>query len=666
MLDEYIKAQKAAQREYKARMSKGEFPFVPALDDVAPDSNVLQQRDLGMMEIPTWLVEGTKTRARQNSFAANFMPLLDPESEFAIKWQNLYQAQLSEGFHSAIKVYEYLHRFYVQEGNKRVSVSRFLDMPTIMANVTRIIPADEVLMEHPVYAEFLDFFRVCPIYDLECREPGSYRELAALIGRSIGPDAEPWPEDLVRSLQAAYWHFTQVLQAMQGKLPEMPRGDAFIVYLRVYTSDALSSQSSKEIDRRLHKIRNELLTARNKDSVSLVETSDEAIKASDKLPGGILPKPSSLVGKVLFSPSYSRKKPLKCAFIYDRTPEISNWITDHDKGRKALEKAYDGIVVTKTFTGAGPATGDAALNEGSGNTSQAIDAAARWGADVVFTISPTQLKDALRAAIKYEDIIFLNCSINMAHQAVRTYYSKIYEAKFLAGVVAASYADNHKIGYSSDYPIYGTIAAINAFARGAAMVDPEVRIYLEWRTKQDGNLWRTFEEQGIRVISAVNSTHPVDGSNAYGVFRIEDDGSFTYLAAPTWEWERFYSVIVRTILDGTYNSGQMSRKDQATNYWWGMQSGVVDLKLSPQLSTYTADLVSMLREGIINDVFGPFDGELRSQEGLVRKKDDPQLTSMDIIRMDWLNENIIGEIPAKETLNDEAKATVSVSGVKEK
>ena len=110
----------------------------------------------------------------------------------------------------------------------------------------------------------------------------------------------------------------------------------------------------------------------------------------------------------------------------------------------------------------------------------------------------------------------------------------------------------------------------------------------------------------------------------------------------------------------------MSRKDKATGYWWGMQSGVVDLKLSKSISPYTADLVSMLRDGITKDVFGPFDGELVSQDGCVRKKNDPQLTSKDIINMDWLNENIIGEIPSKETLNDEAKATISVSGVKEK
>ena len=666
--DDYKKAQKMAQREYKARAARKEFPFVQALDDVAPESGTMSQRSLGTFEIPTWLIVGTKTRARQNSFAANFLPLLDHGTEFSMKWENLYQAQIEEGFKDAILVYEYLHRFYVQEGNKRVSVSRFLDNPVIMANVIRIIPPKEVLDEHPIYKEFLDFYRVCPIYDLDCQEPGSYRQIAKLLGRSIDEDAEPWPVELVESLRATYWHFTQVSKAMNGELSEMPRGDAFLVYLRIYIKDALEINTESELDKRLQKIRKELLTANNKESVALMESASEAVNADETGSAAekIIKKPRSLVNKVIPAMTYSKKNPLKAAFIYDRKPEQSDWIMNHERGRERMEKAYNGFVVTKVFTGAGPATGGAQARKVSKSIPEAIDDAVEWGADVVFTVSPTLMDDALRAAIKYEDVKFLNCSINLAAQAVRTYYAKQYEAKFLAGIIAASCAENHMIGYCSDYPIYGTIAAINAFAIGAAMVDPEVKIYLEWRSSHDGNWWRAMEEKGIRVISAVSSTHPIDGGKAYGVFKINEDGSITNLAAPIWKWGKFYEIIIRTIFNGTYNAKLVNRKNQATNYWWGMQSDVIGLETDKNLSPYTEQLVSILGKGIATSSFGPFDGELRSQTGLVRKESDPPLTSKDIIMMDWLNENVIGEIPDADSLNDEAKATVSVSGVKEK
>ena len=140
MSDDYLKARRAGEKEYKARVAEGEYPFLPALDDILPDNNTMTHRTLGIMEIPVELIAGTKTCARQNSFAPNFMPLMEAKSEFGTKWDSLYKAQLQEGFNDPIKVFEYLHRFYVQEGNKRVSVSRYLDMPTISAIVTRIMP----------------------------------------------------------------------------------------------------------------------------------------------------------------------------------------------------------------------------------------------------------------------------------------------------------------------------------------------------------------------------------------------------------------------------------------------------------------------------------------------------------------------------------------------
>ena len=48
----------------------------------------------------------------------------------------------------------------------------------------------------------------------------------------------------------------------------------------------------------------------------------------------------------------------------------------------------------------------------------------------------------------------------------------MYEAKFLCGMIAGTLADNNRIGYIADYPIYGMTANINAFALGARMVNP--------------------------------------------------------------------------------------------------------------------------------------------------------------------------------------------------
>ena len=94
-----------------------------------------------------------------------------------------------------------------------------------------------------------------------------------------------------------------------------------------------------------------------------------------------------------------------------------------------------------------------------------------------------------------------------------------------------------------------------------------------------------------------------------------------------------------------------------------MISGAVDIELSDAVSPYTRRLVEILKRDIIGADINPFDGELRSQEGIIRRADEAPLTSMDVITMDWLNENVRGEIPKIDTLVDEARATVKYSGV---
>ena len=659
MTDEYLKAKKAGEKESRARAAAGKFPFLPALDDVQPDCDVLPHRALGIMEIPVSLIAGTKTRARQNSFAPDFMPLLEADSEFGSKWASLYRAQLNEGFNDPIRVYEYLHRFYVQEGNKRVSVSRFLDMPAISADVTRVMPPDDVLKEHPEYAEFLKFYNVTGIYGIDYSWAGAYSETAELLGLNLEHE---WPADTARALNSAFWRFTLCYEELQSSGAELSASDAFIVYFRIYVRDAFAIHSPKVVKKRILTIQKELMTEQSSERVALVEEAEEALNA-----GSLITKTGATLSRVLPTLSYSEKHPLKAAFIHDKSAAVSDWTADHEKGRLRLEKAYGGTVVTRSYENC----------SGRAEFEAAVKDAADRGAEVVFTTAPRHINDALRAAIEYSDIKFLNCSVNQVRHAVRTYYAKIYEAKFIAGLIAGVYSaadGTHRIGYRSDYPIYGTVAGINAFAIGAAMTDPSARIYLEWSSREGSSWWWSMVDQGIHVISAVDSAHNTDGSSAHGLCYVErcEDGSgndlsgsckIINLASPILKWGKLYEIIVKTILEGTYTASAMDKKDRATNYWWGMISGVVDIELSDSLPLYTRQLAEALRADIINGSFNPFDGELRSQDDIVRRAGDRGLSSMEIIEMDWLAENIIGEIPVIDALTDDAKTTVKVSGV---
>ena len=88
----YVRARKLGLKEYSARMQRGQSPFLPVLAEIEEDLNVLARVPLGLVQIPLNKVAGTASKGRTNAFAANFMPLLDPGSEFSIKWELLYDS----------------------------------------------------------------------------------------------------------------------------------------------------------------------------------------------------------------------------------------------------------------------------------------------------------------------------------------------------------------------------------------------------------------------------------------------------------------------------------------------------------------------------------------------------------------------------------------------
>ena len=139
-IEEYNNARRLAQKAARSAMSNGRYPYLPALDEFISREDISGEEPLGIVDIPLNKIAGTKTSGRKNSFANNFMPLLDEGTEFATKWSNLYESQLEEGIRDPIIAYEYMTRYYVQEGNKRVSVMKFVGARSITAKVTRLLP----------------------------------------------------------------------------------------------------------------------------------------------------------------------------------------------------------------------------------------------------------------------------------------------------------------------------------------------------------------------------------------------------------------------------------------------------------------------------------------------------------------------------------------------
>jgi hypothetical protein len=141
-----------------------------------------------------------------------------------------------------------------------------------------------------------------------------------------------------------------------------------------------------------------------------------------------------------------------------------------------------------------------------------------------------------------------------------------------------------------------------------------------------------------------------------------EDGGIQNLALPVWDWGKFYHKIIASIIEADWEDLSVD-KDKATNYYLGMASGAIDVILSDKLSYYSRKEVESLRSVLVNGLLNPFDGELHSQDRVIKVEGDPSLTYEEIVTMDWLNDNIIGRFPTKAELKDEAIEIINVSGL---
>lgn len=649
MIDDYVNAKKRGERARRAALAKGEDPYLPALEDFLDLKDAGAEFPLGIREVPLSLIAGTRTRGRQNAFASNFMPLLEPNSEFAVKWSRLYDSQLEDGIREPIKVYEYLNRFYVEEGNKRVSVMSYTGAFSITGNVTRIMPVRDGSERVEIYWEFLDFFRVTEFFEIVFTKRGSYAQLAELAGMDL---KTPWPDEKRELLRDGFRRFAEVFESRERD-KGVETGDAFLTYISVYPLETLPFDGKDLIARRISDLRREILVRKGgEEAISLVDAPEQLGR----------PRPAQAAAgelmTLLTGSGYSKANPLRAAFLYEREPEDSGWIFGHELGRKGLESYYGGLVETMAFPNC----------RTEADVLKAVDAAAADKEAIVFTTSPSLMPGALRAAYAHPELKILNCSVNLSSKAVRTYYARMHEAKFLMGALAATQAKDHRIGYQADYPLYGIIAGINAFAIGASLVDPQCRICLRWSTDieegGDDYAWeKEFLRDGIRVISGPDLVRPSDPERRYGVYRVREDGTRENLAAPIWDWGTYYRMIVQSILDGSYKARGLDRDDRALNYWYGMANGVIDVVMSDHLPYSVRKLVNILRKGITSGSISPFDGELRSQKGLVLAENAPRLTGRQIITMNWLADNVDGRILTGDRLREEKRSSVKISGV---
>lgn len=626
-MDDYERARKLGDKELHARLQKQESPYLPVLDDILEDVVIESHISLGLIDVPLERIVGTASAGRTSAFAANFMPLLDAGTEFASKWGRLYDSMVSDGLRDPVTLLEYMNLFYVVEGNKRVSVSKFLGGVSVEANVTRYVPRRTEEKENRIYYEFLSFYSATKINFLWFMEPGRFSELTLHVGYRPG---EPWSDQDIQDFRMAYYRWNETYRQVLGSALLLPAPDAMLLYMDVYGYQSVRESTKAELKTNIGKLRNEF-TARAKLSpaMSMMPQTESKRKLTDLLK----PTPDEV----------------RAVFLYDSSADDSGWVLAHEMGRRHLEEVFGDRVQTTFRENVRPYQAEEVVHQ-----------LIHEGYDVIFAASPVFQYSISRLAMEHPTVKFLLCAHYSVYANIRSYYLRMFEAKYLTGIIAGAMARDGRIGYVADYPIQGTPANINAFALGVQSVNPDAEIYLTWDCLLEDTPRDFMLRNNITTISNRDLSAPSRGSRHFGLYQM-DGPEQTNLAMPLWNWGALYESLVNSILQGKWN--ELTDGSQSLNYWWGMSAGAIDIAISRNVPSGTRNLVNAVRDQLQANRFSVFGCAIYDQEGTLRSDVTGFLPPSDIPRMDYLCKGVIGSFPTWEEIKQEARAIVNFAGL---
>ncbi|NLK87264.1 MAG: BMP family ABC transporter substrate-binding protein [Clostridiaceae bacterium] len=622
----YLTARKLGVREYSKSISKGMTGYLPFLEGVLKNIEIVYELDLGIVDIPMKKIVGTYTYGRSRSFAVNFMPLLKQRTEFASKWSNLCQAHINEGIRDPIKVYEYLNWFYVVEGNKRVSVLKYFDAYSIQGRVSRLVPKrDENDTDISIYYEFMEFYKKTNINLIWFTKRNSFNRLMGYLD-----NFEPTPDftDFNKYKYFAnsiYMPFRRIYLELGGQELPITTGDAFLEYITVYGMPYQIEEQKVKSRLRSFLIELDQMSSNKSADIQTVPTADSGESLISTLTTFVMPR-----------------KTLKVSFVYAKDTKTSSWTYAQEMGRIHVSKVF-GDAVSTSFVDNVPET-----SEAYGTLKQL----AKDGNDVVFVTSPAFINATLKAALEFPGTKYLNCSETHSFKHVNTYFGRIYEPRFLAGIASGAVTRTNTLGYVASRPIPDVVNGINSFALGARLVNPNAVVKVEFinswdDTQQAGATSEALILQGADVIAHHDTLSNRKVTDEYGVYAVmegPEGRTNEHIAAPVWNWGIFYEKMLYNLMKGSRRS--LGADQKVINFWWGMDSGIVDFFYSRRLvPPETQKLLDFMKKMIINGLYHPFTGPIYSRDGALRVKKDEIATREQIIGMDWYVNIVDGELP---------------------
>ncbi|MDR7482871.1 MAG: BMP family ABC transporter substrate-binding protein [Armatimonadota bacterium] len=337
------------------------------------------------------------------------------------------------------------------------------------------------------------------------------------------------------------------------------------------------------------------------------------------------------------APLLAQAKP-RVAFIYVGPVGDAGWTFQHDQARRHLAGT---LGADTKFVESVPETAEVA---------RVMEQFIRQGYKIIFATAFGYQTFALEVARKHADvrIIGIGPAIGLAPN-VKTIYGRIWEGRYLTGLVAGKMTRTNVVGFVAAHPITTVVAGVNAFALGVWETNPNAKVKVVWtRTWYDPPkekaAAKTLLDAGADVIGQHQDTpsalQAAAESGKYGVGSESNMQRFApqaYLTGTIWDWREVDAAIVRGIVAGQFKS---------EDYYGGLVDRMVSL--GPLHASVPADVRTLLeqrRRAIIDGSFQIFRGPLADQGGRERVPAGRAMTLKEILTFDWLLKGVEGQAP---------------------
>lgn len=270
------------------------------------------------------------------------------------------------------------------------------------------------------------------------------------------------------------------------------------------------------------------------------------------------------------------------------------------------------------------------------------------GCQIIFTTSWGYMDPTEKMAEKYPDIYFCHGTGYKSNgKKFINYFGRIYQARYLSGIVAGMNTKDNKIGYVAAQGIDNSevTGGIDAFAIGVASVNPGAKIYVKvtnswYDPKGEEAAAKELLDKGCDVMAQhCDTAYPqimAEDAGVYGIGYNSDMRKETpnsCLCSVVWNWSAYYTAAVQSVIEGTWTG---------ENYYGGMKEGLVEITdLADFCAEGTQEKVDEAKAKILSGECNVFDGVIETNTGDTVGEDGGTLDDATITGgINWYYKNV--------------------------